>query len=288
MPVLQLSEHVYYVQGVPRVATDNQGFVSNAGFVVTEAGVVVFDTLGTPALSKLLLRKIATVTELPVVRVIVSHYHADHIYGLQTFEDSGIEILGPIGAENYLDSDAARGRLDERRVSLSPWVDNLTRLVAPDRLVEVGEQFELGGVRFTIDVIGAAHSDGDLTLHVEPDRILFSGDIIFEGRIPFVGNADSKHWLATLEKMDTDGLAALVPGHGPANKQPSKSIELTRRYLTYLRETMGSAVEDFEPFDEVYERTDWSAFSNLPTFREGNRRNAYGVYLSLEKELLDQ
>ena len=288
MPVLKVSEHAYYANGVPRVATDNQGFVSNAGVVVTDAGVVVFDTLGTPALARLLLKKIAAITDKPVVKVLVSHYHADHVYGLQVFEDIGAEIIAPIGAENYLDSDAAMERLEERRVSLHPWVDDTTRLVAPDRFVESGEQFELGGVRFTVDVVGAAHSDGDLTLFVEPDRILFSGDIIFEGRIPFVGNADSKHWLQTLEKMDTDGLAALVPGHGPANKNPGRAIELTRRYLAYLRETMGLAVEDFEPFDEVYERTDWSAFSGLPTFREGNRRNAYGVYLSLEKELIDQ
>ena len=88
--------------------------------------------------------------------------------------------------------------------------------------------------------------------------------------------------------MNTDGVAALVPGHGPANTQPAKAIELTRQYLAFLRGTMGAAVEDFEAFDEVYARTDWSAFDHLPTFKEGNRRNAYGVYLSLEKELLDQ
>ena len=47
---IQLSAHSYYVQGGTGIATDNYGFVSNAAFVVTSEGLVVFDTLGTPAL----------------------------------------------------------------------------------------------------------------------------------------------------------------------------------------------------------------------------------------------
>ena len=42
MPVKKVSEHVYYVEGAPGIATDNEGFISNAGFVITGDGVVVF------------------------------------------------------------------------------------------------------------------------------------------------------------------------------------------------------------------------------------------------------
>ena len=79
MTLKQVSEHVYFAEGVPGVATDNQGFISNAGVIVTGAGVVIFDALGTPALGQLLLEKIRAITKEPIVRVIVSHYHADHI-----------------------------------------------------------------------------------------------------------------------------------------------------------------------------------------------------------------
>ena len=83
MVVNQVSEHAYYVEGAPGAANaTNQGFVANAGFIVTGAGVVVFDALGTPALARLLLEKIRAVTDEPIVRIVVSHYHADHIYGL--------------------------------------------------------------------------------------------------------------------------------------------------------------------------------------------------------------
>ncbi len=288
MEVKKVSDHVYYVEGVPGIATDNQGFISNAGFVVTGEGVVVFDSLGTPSLAHKLVSKIREITEQPIKKVIVSHFHADHIYGLMVFEELGAEIIAPYGAQKYLQSEAAAERLEERQFSLDPWVNEDTRLVLPDTTIEKSDTFTMGGITFTINFMGKAHSDGDLTLLVEPDKVLFSGDIIFEGRIPFVGNADSKKWLETLTRLETEGLNALVPGHGPVSHAPKETISLTRRYLAYLREVLGAGIEELMPFDEVYAEADWSEFEDLPAFEEGNRINAYQVYLSMEAELLEE
>ena len=286
MTLKQVTEHVYFVEGVPGIATYNQGFISNAGVVVTGAGVVVFDALGTPALSQLLLKKIHAITDEPIVRVIVSHYHADHIYGLQVFEDLDAEILAPAGAEKYLASDNARERLEDRRFTLDPWVNEDTRLVYPDRYLNEGQQFSLGDVNFSVTVVGNAHSDGDLTMYVMPDRVLFSGDIIFEGRVPFLGDANTAKWLQVLERMEKEQLVALIPGHGGVAENPNDAISMTRRYLSYLRDEMSLAVEDFVPFDEAYGEIDWSDFEQLPAFEAANRRNAYQVYLSMEAEML--
>lgn len=288
MPIKQVSEHVYYVEGMAGMATDNEGFISNAGFIVTDDGVIVFDSLGTPSLADKLVSKIKSVTDQPIKKVIVSHFHADHIYGLQVFEELGTEIIAPLGAQKYLNSEAAASRLEERQFSLEPWVNEDTRLVLPDTTVQKSYSFEQGGLKFTVNYMGKAHSDGDLTLLVEPDKVLFSGDIIFEGRIPFVGNADSKAWLETLTRLDTQGLTALVPGHGPASKNPQDTIALTRKYLEHLRKVLGEGIDELMPFDEVYAAADWSEFKDLPAFEEGNRINAYQVYLSMEAELLEE
>jgi len=288
MDVKKVSDHVYYVEGSPGIATDNEGFISNAGFIVTGDGVVVFDSLGTPSLAYKLVQKIKTVTDQPIKKVIVSHFHADHIYGLQVFEELGAEIIAPYGAQKYIRSDAAKERLEERQFSLDPWVNENTRLVLPDTTVSKSTAFTMGDLTFTINFMGKAHSDGDLTMLVEPDKVLFSGDIIFEGRIPFVGSADSKKWLETLTRLETGGLSALIPGHGPASGNPENTISLTRSYLAHLRHVMGAGIEDFTPFDEVYAGADWSKFKDLPAFEESNRINAYQVYLSMEAELLEQ
>ena len=286
VPIKQVAENTYYALGGAGMATDNEGFISNAGFVVTDAGVVVFDALGTPSLAWTLRQRIREITDQPVVKVIVSHYHADHIYGLQVFQDEGAKILAPRGAYEYLESITAAERLDERRFSLDPWVNDDTRLVRPDLLIEDEYHFTVGEIDFRVNYLGSAHSDGDMTLYVVQDRVLFSGDIIFEGRVPFVGDADTKRWLETLESLETDRLVALVPGHGPAARKPVEAIARTREYLAYLREVMGAAVEDLEDFASAYEAADWSRFERLPAFDAAHRRNAYQVVLSMEAEAL--
>lgn len=288
MSLKQVSQHCYYVQGKAGTAIDNEGFISNAGVVVTDAGVVVIDALGSPSLAQLLMRQVRKITDKPVITVITTHYHADHVFGLQLFKEQGAEIIAPAGAEKYLNSQSAKDRLEERRLSLDPWVNDDTHLVWPDRFVDKHEQFELGGVQFEMTVVGDAHSDADMTIYVKNDRVLYSGDVIFEGRIPFLGSSNTRLWLQTLKQMDSSELKALVPGHGPYQSAPVKAVGLTYRYLAYLREKMGAAVDELTPFDEAYAATDWSAFSSLPAFDAANRRNAYQVYLSMQNEAFDE
>ncbi len=286
MDIQKVSEHVYYVKGAAGTATENSGFISNAGFVVTNEGVVVFDTLGTPSLGYLLLQKIRSVTDKPVRKVVISHYHADHIYGLQVFKEQGAEIYAPKGALEYIGSAVAKERLEERRFSLEPWVNDATYIVSADHFLDKDTVFELGGLRFQLNMVGAAHSEGDMTMYVEPDRVLFSGDIIFEGRVPYLGDANTRQWLQSLKQMETSRLTALIPGHGAAARDPNKAITMTRSYLEYMRKVMGGAARDFVSFAEAYAKADWSAFNKLPAFEAANRRNAYQVFLAMEEEIL--
>ncbi len=282
MVLKRVSEHVYYVQGASGIATDNEGFISNASAVVTDEGVIIIDALGSPALAARFLSLLREVTNKPIAKVIVTHYHADHIYGIQLFKELGAEVIAPAGYQDYLDSPVADERLEERRLSLSPWVNDETRLVRPDRVIAVDENFSFGGLDFAIHLHGAAHSDGDLSLLVKDDAVLISGDIIFEGRVPFTGGSDTAHWLKVLKNLDTIDLKALVPGHGPVASDPNGAIKLTLHYLSYVRNVMSAAVEEMIPFDEAFAEADWSEFEYLPAFKAAHRRNAYGVYLSLE------
>jgi glyoxylase-like metal-dependent hydrolase (beta-lactamase superfamily II) len=288
MDLQQLGEYTYYVMGLPGIATDNAGFISNAGFIVTPKGVVVIDGLGTPSLAWKLRGLIRSVTDQPVTQVIVTHYHADHIYGLQVYQDEGAEIIAPAGVYDYLNAPNAQSRLAERRVSLDPWVNEQTRLVTPDRVIEQDQLLTFGPIKLQLHYLGAAHSDGDLSVLVEPDGVLFTGDIIFEGRLPFVGDANSKRWLESLDALAQRDPKGLIPGHGPAARNPQKALRNTRDYLALLRSSMGEAVENMSDFAEAYEAVDWSAYEKQPAFKETNRRNAYQVFLALEQEMLNQ
>ena len=88
--------------------------------------------------------------------------------------------------------------------------------------------------------LGPAHSPEDVVVIVQGEEgIVFSGDILFTGRIPFVGEADSKRWLQTFSTLLKLKPKLLVPGHGAVSHAPEQDLKLTFDYLTYLREVMG-------------------------------------------------
>lgn len=292
LPVQQVAPGVWYAQGESGMASPaNRGFMSNAGFVITTEGVVVFDALATPALAEQLLASIRQRTSAPIRRVVVSHYHADHVYGLQVFRREGAEIWAAREGQGYLVSDLAQERLAQRRRDLAPWVDNQTHLVAADRWLGLGGpdriRFELGQTRFELIDGGSSHTPGDLMLWV-PDRgVLFAGDLFFTGRLPFVVDGNTRAWLSALSRIELTQARVVVPGHGSASTNVGEDLRMTASYLRFLREHLGRAVHDLESFDEAYARIDWSAFADEPTFAQANRRNAYSVYLELQNEALE-
>lgn len=284
---VRVSERTWYVQGLAGAASAaNEGFNANAGFVITDDGVVVVDALGTPSLGQALLEAIRAVTARPVRRVIVTHYHADHFYGLEPFRRAGAEIWAHRGALEYLAGGEAERRREQRAQVLAPWVKPDTEFVRADRWLDGDEAFTLGGVRFEVQHFGPAHSPEDLVVVVPQEGVVFSGDILFKGRIPFVGSADSKAWLARIGRLIALEPRLMVTGHGEVSRDPGADLALTRDYLTFLRAAMAKAVADFQPFEEAYAATDWSRYANLPAFEAANRVNAYGTYLLMERESL--
>jgi len=276
---------VYYVQGATALGSAaNQNFISNAGFVETADSVVLIDALGSPALAERLVQEIRRITPKPISHVILTHYHADHIYGLQVFKALGAQIVAHEGGRDYLVSDQARLRLEAARQELAPWVGASTRLVEADRWISGAARLTVGGVEMLLQPMGPSHTPEDLAIYLPAQGVLFAGDVVFRQRIPFVGQADSRHWIASLDTLLALDARVIVPGHGPLSREPRQDLRLTRDYLLFLREAMGRAARDMEPFDAAYQAVDWSRFAHLPLFQAANRMNAYNTYLLMERE----
>lgn len=280
-----VADRVWFVEGATALGSPaNRNFISNAAFVQTDEGVLVVDALGSPALADELLAEIDRVTRAPVRVVVVTHYHADHVYGLQSFRARGATIVAHRAGREYLVSDTALRRLEASRQELAPWVDERTRLVEADRWIDGDTELVLGGERFVLRHVGPSHTAEDLVVWAPARRVLFAGDLVFRGRIPFVGQADSRRWIAALDVLIGFAPRLIVPGHGPVSSEPVADLRLTRDYLQHLRDAMGEAARNLEPFEEAYARTDWSRFSGLPLFGVANRINAYNTYLLMEQE----
>jgi glyoxylase-like metal-dependent hydrolase (beta-lactamase superfamily II) len=283
---------IYYSTGNPGVpGKDNEGNTSNAGFVITSDGVVVFDALGTPSLGWALLQHIRKVSNRKIRYVVASHYHADHIYGLQAFRDhTDAMIVAQERAGEYKENEEtadekANQRLDQRRGVLFPWVDNNTRVVPPDITFRDRMTIALGDRRLTLLYAGPAHSSSDMMMLVQPDGVLFAGDIVQNSRIPHMNSDDvsTTQWLAALAEVERLDPNFIIPGHGMASMQAKQAIAFTRDYIQYVRSAMTKAVESWTDFDAAYTAADWSKYRDMPAFAANNRGNAYRIYLELEQ-----
>jgi len=282
---IQVAPNTYFVKGLAEMGSSkNQNFISNAGFVITAKGVVVVDALGSPALAKKLISEIKKITPQKIVAVIVTHYHADHVYGLQEFKNVGAKIYAQGEGRNYISSETARQRLIASRTDFAPWVNASTHLISADAWIDQSFMLTVGGVEFKIRRVGPAHAPEDLIIYVPSERVLFAGDLVFRGRIPFVGNADSKGWLQALNEIESLNPSIVIPGHGAHSINPIQDIGFTREYLRYLRQSMAKSAIDMDPFEEAYQQADWSEYEGMPLFRAANRMNAYNVYLSIQAE----
>jgi glyoxylase-like metal-dependent hydrolase (beta-lactamase superfamily II) len=223
--------------------------------------------------------------------VVLSHYHADHIYGLQAFRDhSDAVIVAQQRSGEYRDNEEtadekANQRLDQRRAALFPWVDGNTRVVAPDITFGDRMTIALGDRRLTLLYAGPAHSSSDIMMMVEPDGVLFAGDIVQNGRIPFMNSDDvsTVHWLHALDEVAKLDPKFIIPGHGRTSTEAKQAIAFTRDYIQYLRDKMAAAVQNWTDFDVAYDQADWSKYPEMPAFGSNNRGNAYRIYLELEQ-----
>lgn len=285
LSLAQVGPHAYYAQGVSALGSAlNRNFISNAGVVIGPEGVIVIDALGSPALGSQLIAEIRLLTDKPIQYVIVTHYHADHIYGLQSFVDVGATVIAQQSAIDYLGSDTAQLRLQASRTELAPWINDQTRLVPATRWIIDDERLSLSGLDVDIIKMGPAHTPDDLAIFFPSEGVLFAGDLVFRGRIPYVGNADSLGWIKSLEKLLSRDPKTIVPGHGAASGSPNEDLKFTRDYLVFVRQAMERAARELEPFDDAYTATDWSRYEKVPLFNAANRMNAYNIYLSIQNE----
>lgn len=279
----QISPFVWYVEGVTALGSvENKNFISNAAFIIGHDGVVVIDALGSPALADALIQAIRKITIKKIEAVIVTHYHADHIYGLQSFQKIGAKIFAHPSAKEYLNSETARQRLVASRAELAPWVDGNTKLIEADNWLSNETKLSLSGIELVVKPVGPAHTPEDLVVFFPQDSVLFAGDLLFKGRLPFIGStANTGSWIQALNALLDFKSTVAIPGHGPVSVNANADIELLRDYLVFLRKNMGKAVDALDLFDEAYAATDWSRFENIPMFKFANKMNAYNTYLQL-------
>jgi glyoxylase-like metal-dependent hydrolase (beta-lactamase superfamily II) len=282
MSLIQVGEQSFYVEGVAgEMSEANEGFTSNAGFVITDDGVVVFDTLGTPALARALIAEIQKKTDQPIRKVIISHFHPDHFYGIKAFKDLGAVIYAHESARDILTRPGTIQRFNQIKAHFPAAETQDWALLAADEWFGESWEFSQGGKTFLVKHLGPAHTKEDSVLWVPEEGVLFVADLLFTNRLPFVGNGDPTELPRAIDEILTFPARIVVPGHGQA-LPPAQAVALTRDYSEVLLAGMQAGVDNLQNFSEAYEAVDWSAFESIAMFDSLNRINANFTFLLLE------
>jgi cyclase len=109
---------------------------------------------------------------------------------------------------------AKRSRAAQQRTAELAELASL-RVVPPNLAFEGSLTLWLGGRRIELRDRGKANSPHDVTVYLPRDSVLFTGDIVVQSPLPYVGASWPVPWIAVLRQLEAEPVRLIVPGHGP-------------------------------------------------------------------------
>ncbi len=192
--------------------------LSNAGLIMGDDKVVVYDAFFRPEGASWLAEHAKTLTGRYPTHVIVSHLHADHCGGLAGFQrgSEGPEIIMTEVTRDLIFSTYGTGKPRENEIFGRPPI----RLVGPTQIIHNENEpieLDLGGRSITIDPL-AGHTPSDLAVHISDADIIFASDLVWEGYFPNYVNAVPSKLVPSVRHLFKDSNKLMVSGHGGTAK----------------------------------------------------------------------
>jgi cyclase len=241
----------------------------NAGFVIGDDGVLVFDTFFTPVAMEGLIAEIQTLTKLPIKYAVNSHYHLDHTGGNQVLVARAVPIIAhdnvmiwqttknkrflPTPEELQKRKADAAKQLSEtpedqkdKRAQLERQIRRLDammsiKLTNPTRTFSTGTLRLKLGKREVILVTLPGHTGGDVFAYVPDANVVFTGDLGWSKTLPNLVDATVNDWIPTLDKiLNQYPTAKFIPGHGSVAE--AADVKDFRNYLDDLRKRVKQGI----------------------------------------------
>jgi len=224
----------------------------NAGFIITDEGVVVIDSGWTHSSALTILGYIeAAAPRLPIKYLILTEHHSDHIFGAHIFKAKGAQIIAHRLTKEFLVNEGKdyvewMVKLENKRWGTMPEGYDFGRtffqkveLVLPDRTIDESTDLYIGGEELRL-VPTPGHLLGCISVYLPRTKILFAGDTIYSGYSPTTRFGDEqlwREWIKSLEHLRKLEIEVIVPGHGPLCDR--FEIEQNLKYLANLLEERG-------------------------------------------------
>ncbi|WP_033291009.1 MBL fold metallo-hydrolase [Amycolatopsis jejuensis] len=251
------------------VQPDGSWFINNCGFVDADGHAVLIDTCATERRTRALLAAVGD-TSGPVTTLVNTHHHGDHTNG--NYLVAGAAVIGHRKTRETMLAEGIQryegvlvgndwGRL-ELRVPDVVFDDTLTVYAGPTRidLIHPGH---------------AAHTTNDVLAWLPEQRVLYAGDLVFNGGSPFALMGSVAGWRDALNVLRELDPAVILPGHGPACGL--ERVDVVDAYLEFVQRTAETGKAAGRSPLEQAKATDLGRFAELSEQERlvGNLHRAY-------------
>lgn len=280
--VTEVADRVFaYIQ------PDGSWWINNAGFIVADHHTIAVDACSTDRRTRALIGTIAAHAAVPVTTLINTHHHGDHTNGNYLFE--GATIIGHERCREILLAEGSAGitALREAGVFMGPdGAPDWGEAVVEPPFVTFTERLKVfaGDIEAQVSYIGTpAHTTNDAVIWLPEQKVLYCGDLLFNGGTPFLLMGSLSGSIESIETLKSFDAEVVVPGHGDVCDL--SVADEVRDYLLFIDDLARRAHADGLTPLEAARSADLGRFAELSDSERivGNLHRAYAELEGLER-----
>ena len=274
----KVSENVYCFFGaLESISKENAGNMVNSCYVKTKKGFVVIDSGATFSYAKQAYAEMKKIADLPVKYVINTHEHDDHWLGNSFYKSKGAILISSKTCEENIVVDM-KTRMEK---VLGKVLFGQTKIVKIDKSVDDNLSLNLGEEKFEItQPVSVAHTKGDLIVYLPSKKVLFVGDLLFNGRLTSLRDGSILGSLEALDRIDAYHAKHVIGGHGYQTDE-NATAEF-RRYLSEIKKQVLDAQDNDIGMEKITQTVKMPHFKNFKLYKELHNRNVLDAYKELE------
>lgn len=256
----------------------NGGFMSNSCYIKTKNSYVLVDSGSNYLFAEQAYAIMSKIEKLPVSHVLVTHVHDDHWLGNSFYKKKfNSKILGPsiINKEHKVGQKTRMMNILPKDIMINTKVTKVDDEIVETRTLIVNDtKIEILPVGFK------AHTSDDLLIFLPKEKVMFTGDVVMNGRVTSNRDGSLLGQIKALDKIDSMNWEHLIAGHGyDTSKNATKEI---RKYFTLLKQRILQAVEDEVEVSNITKVVTLSEFKDVAMYDIFNSRNVFDAFGELE------